>query len=176
MGRKRNRKPETSDTALGSCTIIGTPLSYFRSPMVRSCPNVDYRYHLVEHLIAASHLHPYRTGNIAVDALRGPLYNLRWFTPGGEVNLCGHATLAAAHALWDEGRADRGGPVRFFTRSGILVCRRDAAGWVQMDLPSDVSECESSCRLHRHVLDGVALYLAVPSSNCNVRVLPCPVK
>lgn len=54
---------------------------------------------------------------------------LRWFTPAAEVDLCGHATLAAAHVL--------GGDRRFRTRSGELVCRADADGWVELDFPAD---------------------------------------
>ncbi len=70
--------------------------------------------------------------------LKGPEYGLRWFTPGGEVDLCGHATLAAAFSLWEEGRADPGLPVRFSTASGVLTCRRDGEGWVTMDFPAEV--------------------------------------
>ena len=57
-------------------------------------------------------------------------FDLRWFTPTVEVDLCGHATLAAAHLL--------GGAARFRTRSGLLTCRRSDAGWIEMDLPADV--------------------------------------
>ncbi|CAN0280419.1 unnamed protein product [Scytosiphon promiscuus] len=67
----------------------------------------------------------------------GPTYALRWFTPGGEVDLCGHATLAAAHALWEEGRVDAGLPVRFSTASGVLTCRSDEEGWIAMDFPAE---------------------------------------
>jgi PhzF family phenazine biosynthesis protein len=52
-------------------------------------------------------------------------YQLRWFTPVIEVDLCGHATLASAHALWTAGIADSGQPLRFDTRSGVLTCTRD---------------------------------------------------
>src|SRR6186713_1419178 len=48
-------------------------------------------------------------------------FDLRWFTPAIEVDLCGHATLASAHVLWEEGLAPRGAPARFHTRSGLLV-------------------------------------------------------
>lgn len=68
----------------------------------------------------------------------GPEYALRWFTPGGEVALCGHATLAAAHALWEEGRVSPDLPIRFSTASGVLTCRRDGAGWIAMDFPAEV--------------------------------------
>lgn len=66
------------------------------------------------------------------------MYVLRWFTPGGEVDLCGHATLAAAHALWEEGRVALDVPVRFSTASGVLTCRRDDEGWIEMDFPAEV--------------------------------------
>jgi predicted PhzF superfamily epimerase YddE/YHI9 len=56
-------------------------------------------------------------------------FDLRWFTPTVEVDLCGHATLAAAHLL--------GGTARFHTRSGLLACTRTADGWIEMDFPSD---------------------------------------
>jgi PhzF family phenazine biosynthesis protein len=67
--------------------------------------------------------------------LRSDLLSLRWFTPTVEVDLCGHATLAAAHVLWEEGvlRADQF--ARFETRSGILTARREGA-WMELDFPA----------------------------------------
>lgn len=56
-------------------------------------------------------------------------YDLRWFTPTVEVNLCGHATLAAAHILL------HGAPMRFATRSGILTVSR-AADLLRLDMPA----------------------------------------
>lgn len=53
---------------------------------------------------------------------------LRWFTPSTEVDLCGHATLAAAHVL--------GGDQRFGTRSGELICTAGGDGWIGMDFPA----------------------------------------
>jgi predicted PhzF superfamily epimerase YddE/YHI9 len=50
-------------------------------------------------------------------------FDLRWFTPAVEVTLCGHATLASAHALWTTGRADPGAPIVFETLSGALTAR-----------------------------------------------------
>lgn len=64
-------------------------------------------------------------------------WDLRWFTPTVEVDLCGHATLAAAHALWTSGRAD--GPIRFHTRSGPLVCTRDG-NRIDMDFPAEPAQ------------------------------------
>ena len=49
-------------------------------------------------------------------------YNLRWFTPTVEVDLCGHATLAAAHALWELGLLKQHEQARFHTRGGFLTC------------------------------------------------------
>ncbi len=61
-------------------------------------------------------------------------YGLRWFTPTVEIPLCGHATLAAAHALYESGRAN--GPITFHTRSGPLVCTHRADGLIEMDFPA----------------------------------------
>ena len=63
-------------------------------------------------------------------------YRLRWFTPTDEVALCGHATLAGAHALRAEGHAPLRTPLRFDTASGRLTTRRDD-GWTWMDFPTD---------------------------------------
>lgn len=65
----------------------------------------------------------------------GDGWRLRWFTPAVEVDLCGHATLAAAHVLWEEGRLPADAEARFDTRSGRLVCRREG-GWIGMDFPA----------------------------------------
>lgn len=66
-------------------------------------------------------------------------YNLRWFTPTVEVDLCGHATLAAAHVLWQEGRLKPHQPARFYTRSGPLVAERKG-DWIEMNFPSTPEE------------------------------------
>jgi len=63
-------------------------------------------------------------------------YSLRWFTPVVEVELCGHATLAAAHILWETGRLKRNDTARFHTRSGLLTAERDGA-WIRMDFPAE---------------------------------------
>ncbi len=52
-------------------------------------------------------------------------FGLRWFTPTVEVGLCGHATLASAHALWESGRVAPGVPISFQTLSGVLTASRD---------------------------------------------------
>ncbi len=64
-------------------------------------------------------------------------WHLRWFTPATEVDLCGHATLASAHRLWETGRLGPGEPALFETRSGTLTCRR-SGDWIVMDFPAMV--------------------------------------
>jgi len=59
-------------------------------------------------------------------------YDLRWFTPEVEVSLCGHATLASAHVLWETARA---ASVTFHTRSGALHATHDADGTITLDFP-----------------------------------------
>lgn len=60
-------------------------------------------------------------------------WDLRWFTPKVEVDLCGHATLASAHVLWQQGQAT-GDEIRFSTRSGILKAFRYGDG-IELDFP-----------------------------------------
>jgi PhzF family phenazine biosynthesis protein len=67
------------------------------------------------------------------------VFQLRWFTPAVEVDLCGHATLASAHVLWEMGYAKPGAQVRFHTRSGILTAERKG-DWIEMDFPSTPEE------------------------------------
>ena len=63
-------------------------------------------------------------------------YDLRWFTPTVEVDLCGHATLASAHVLWEERHLPAGAAARFHTRSGLLTARQ-AGDWIEMDFPAE---------------------------------------
>jgi PhzF family phenazine biosynthesis protein len=63
-------------------------------------------------------------------------WGLRWFTPRVEVDLCGHATLAAAHALWQSGRLAPDAVARFATRSGPLAARRLGEA-IELDFPRD---------------------------------------
>ena len=62
-------------------------------------------------------------------------YNLRWFTPAVEVDLCGHATLASAHILWETGLLLPGQEARFYTRSGLLTACK-AGSWIEMNFPA----------------------------------------
>ncbi|MFA7297304.1 MAG: PhzF family phenazine biosynthesis protein [Dehalococcoidia bacterium] len=69
--------------------------------------------------------------------------SIRWFSPTVEVALCGHATLAAAHVLWDERLLDAAQPIAFASMSGTLTCGLTPDGAVRMDFPIDVPQaCE----------------------------------
>ena len=61
-------------------------------------------------------------------------YDLRWFTPQVEVDLCGHATLASAHVLWETQRLAPDQMGRFATRSGVLTVQKRGT-WMRMDFP-----------------------------------------
>ncbi len=78
----------------------------------------------------------------------GADYDLRWFTPGQEVDLCGHATLASAHVLFEMLGA-RGDQVTFHSKSGPLMVRRDGER-LAMDFPAWSPEpCEAPDGLTR---------------------------
>lgn len=69
-------------------------------------------------------------------------FELRWFTPAVEVDLCGHATLASAHALWSHDHVEVNRPIQFHTRSGVLTCVQ-RGDWIELDFPATpASECE----------------------------------
>lgn len=70
---------------------------------------------------------------------QGDGFHLRWFTPAIEVALCGHATLASAHALWECGHLKRGEQARFHTLSGLLTADQCGA-WIEMDFPAKAEE------------------------------------
>ena len=65
-------------------------------------------------------------------------YRLRWFTPAVEVALCGHATLASAHVLWEGGHLAPSTPAVFHTKSGVLTAARRGA-WIELDFPATVA-------------------------------------
>lgn len=65
----------------------------------------------------------------------GPDFDLRWFSPTREVDLCGHATLATAHALWTSGLSAANQPIRFHTRSGLLTCQLTNQ-FIELDFPA----------------------------------------
>jgi PhzF family phenazine biosynthesis protein len=83
----------------------------------------------------------------------GDGFRLRWFTPRVEVDLCGHATLASAHVLWETGRLAPTASARFHTRSGLLTAERRGE-WIELDFPAEPPE-PASCP------DGLAAALGV---------------
>src|ERR1044072_8406512 len=69
----------------------------------------------------------------------GDGYNLRWLTPAVEVDLCGHATVASAHVLWQDGHLPEGSQARFHTRSGLLTADR-RGDWIELNFPSKIAK------------------------------------
>ena len=79
--------------------------------------------------------------NLAETAFLSPHddgWNLRWFTPAVEVDLCGHATLASAHAIWSE-NISSDAVLRFHTKSGVLTAARDG-DFIELDFPAKRDE------------------------------------
>jgi PhzF family phenazine biosynthesis protein len=70
-------------------------------------------------------------------------YNLRWFTPAAEVELCGHATLASAHILWEMGLLRPPEQARFHTLSGLLTAER-REGQIELNFPVTPEEPASA--------------------------------
>ena len=66
---------------------------------------------------------------------KGAEFYLRWFTPQVEIALCGHATLASAHVLWESGKVAPGYAIKFHTKSGVLVCSQKGER-IEMDFPA----------------------------------------
>lgn len=80
--------------------------------------------------------------NLAETAFLVPMnngYKLRWFTPNSEVDLCGHATLASAHVLWEKGYLRKGQEANFHTRSGLLTAQI-VENWIQLNFPTTQEE------------------------------------
>lgn len=72
---------------------------------------------------------------------RANAFGIRWFTPTREIDLCGHATLASAHTLWEQGVADPSTPITLRCAAhGELACERDADGRIALDFPADPPE------------------------------------
>jgi PhzF family phenazine biosynthesis protein len=100
-----------------------------------------------------------REMNLSETAFLHPLddddgFRLRWFTPVVEVDLCGHATLAAAHVLWEERHLPWDQPARFQTRSGLLTAER-RGDWIELDFPAEPA-------LHAQPPEALSRALGVP--------------
>ncbi|MBD2104709.1 PhzF family phenazine biosynthesis protein [Leptolyngbya sp. FACHB-261] len=70
-------------------------------------------------------------------------FSLRWFTPAVEVALCGHATLASAHVLWEAGHLQPQEQARFHTLSGLLTAER-RSDWIELDFPAKLEEATTA--------------------------------
>lgn len=82
---------------------------------------------------------------------KGEKYHLRWFTPKVEVELCGHATLASAHILWEQGFLEKGEPAVFETLSEELSAKK-VDNWIEMDFPGFSSK---KVKLNQSILDSL---------------------
>jgi PhzF family phenazine biosynthesis protein len=85
-------------------------------------------------------------------------YCLRWFAPGAEVDLCGHATLASAHILWEKGFAEKDEKLFFFTKSGTLAASLND-GWIELDFPVLDEEEEETYEELAEALDVEPVYV-----------------
>ena len=70
-------------------------------------------------------------------------FDLRWFTPAMEVDLCGHATLASAHVLYERGVLGADEEARFHTASGLLTAVRRGE-WLELDFPAEPAEAAAA--------------------------------
>jgi PhzF family phenazine biosynthesis protein len=84
-------------------------------------------------------------------------YRLRWLTPAIEVDLCGHATLASAHVLWEDEHLGADEEARFHTRSGLLTCTRRGE-WIEMNFPAKLAEAAEAPAQMAEALGAEILY------------------
>src|SRR2546422_3414822 len=96
-------------------------------------------------------------------------FGLRWFTPAIEVPLCGHATLASAHVLWEDGHLPAHTPVHFHTRSGLLTATRQDA-WISLDFPALPPEPTTAPETLLQALHVTPLYVGQNRSSYLVEV------
>lgn len=101
-------------------------------------------------------------------------FDLRWFTPIVEVDLCGHATLASAHVLWEEGHVAHKERLHFHTRSGILKAERRVErgqAWIELDFPALPEEAfEGSADVISKALGTIPRYVGAYGSDYLVEV------
>lgn len=92
-----------------------------------------------------------------VEVSRGK-WNLRWFTPQCEVDLCGHATLASAHLLFELGKVSVSDTIRFQTRSGELRVSRGNDALMEMDFPAEPVDRQISAELLEMAIGASSLF------------------
>jgi PhzF family phenazine biosynthesis protein len=99
------------------------------------------------------------TAFLVPDGGGGGGFDLRWFTPTVEVDLCGHATIASAVVLAELGQLADGAGVAFSTRSGVLGARRRGAR-IELDFPSLTAD---ACAAPAGLLEGLGVAAAAPA-------------
>ena len=105
-----------------ACVVLLRPGSYPEETWMQQVAN---EMHLSETAFLLPHAEP-------------SSYDLRWFTPTAEVDLCGHATLASAAVLWDVHGAGLSRPLTFHSKSGVLTAVRDTeSGAISLDFPAE---------------------------------------
>ena len=90
---------------------------------------------------------------------KGDDYYLRWFTPSTEVDLCGHATLASAHILYEFGFYDPDESIRFHTKSGLITATF-ARGTIELDMPLIEPVSAQSTELLEEILGFIPVAVA----------------
>jgi PhzF family phenazine biosynthesis protein len=96
-------------------------------------------------------------------------YSLRWFTPAVEVALCGHATLASAHILWEQGYLPADAQACFHTQSGLLRATRNNE-WIELDFPAKPEEPVDDVPGLARALGITPLYMGMSQFDCLVEV------
>jgi PhzF family phenazine biosynthesis protein len=95
-------------------------------------------------------------------------YSLRWFTPLVEIDFCGHATLASAHKLWEQGHLLTGEQARFHTKSGLLTAERRGE-WIELNFPAKPAEAVEG-------MPGLQEALGVPPVSIGMSEFDCLVE
>jgi PhzF family phenazine biosynthesis protein len=96
-------------------------------------------------------------------------YSLRWFTPVVEVDLCGHATLASAHTLWEQGYLPTDAQARFHTKSGLLTAER-RADWIELNFPAKPEQPAETIPELQEALRAAPVYVGMSQFDCLVEV------
>lgn len=96
-------------------------------------------------------------------------YQLRWFTPAVEVTLCGHATLASAHILWEQGYVASTEQARFSTKSGLLTAERHA-DWIELNFPAKPAQAVEALPGLEAALGVTPIYVGMSELDCLVEV------
>ena len=96
-------------------------------------------------------------------------YSLRWFTPAVEVDLCGHATLASAHILWEQGYLPLDAQARFHTKSGLLTAER-RSDWIELNFPAKPEQPAEVIPGLQEALGVAPSYVGMSQFDCLVEV------